>query len=91
MVRDPELIKLITVRDFEYFVDHRAPRMGKTPYIKNTLLNLKGQKWKNVRTLLTPTFSSAKLKAMKNLVDQCGQQMETFLQNESKQCILFTY
>jgi cytochrome P450 family 6 len=84
MVRDPELIKLIMVRDFEYFMDRATLRVTNSPYIENMLLNMKGQQWKNVRALLTPTFSSGKLKAMKKLVEQCGKQMETFLQNQSK-------
>jgi cytochrome P450 len=45
---------------------------------------MKGKQWKNVRALLTPTFSSGKLKAMENLVEKCGQQLGTFLKNESK-------
>jgi cytochrome P450 len=49
------------------------------------LPNMSGQHWKNIRALLTPTFSSGKLKAMENLVQQCGQRMETFLEIESKQ------
>jgi cytochrome P450 family 6 len=84
MVRDPELIKLIMVRDFDHFVDRPTLRIRNSPYTENMLLNIKGQHWKNVRAILTPTFSSGKLKAMENLVEQCGQQLETFLQNESK-------
>jgi cytochrome P450 len=72
------------VRDFQHFVDRPSLRIRSAPYIDNMLLNIKGQHWKNVRALLTPTFSSGKLKAMENLVEQCGQHMETFLQNESK-------
>jgi cytochrome P450 len=84
MVRDPELIKLIMVRDFEHFVDRPTLRLRDSPYTENMLLTMKGQQWKNVRALLTPAFSSGKLKAMENLVEQCGQQLGTFLENESK-------
>jgi cytochrome P450 len=81
IVLDPELIKQIMVRDFQHFVDR--PTII-SPYMEKMLINLKGQDWKSVRALLTPSFSSAKLKAMENLVEQCGKHMETFLQNECK-------
>lgn len=84
MIRDPELIKLIMIRDFEHFVDRPTLALSSSPYFKNMLLNIKGQQWKNLRALMTPTFSSGKLKAMEILVEQCGQQLGTFLQNESK-------
>jgi cytochrome P450 family 6 len=84
IVRDPELIKHILVRDFQHFVDRPTLAIRGSPYIVNMLINMKGQHWKNVRALLTPTFSSGKLKAMENLVEQCGQHMATFLHNESK-------
>lgn len=83
IVRDPELIKHILVRDFQHFVDRPTLAIRGSPYIVNMLINMKGQHWKNVRALLTPTFSSGKLKAMENLVEQCGQHMATFLHNES--------
>ncbi|PNF19766.1 Cytochrome P450 9e2 [Cryptotermes secundus] len=83
MIRDPELIKLIMIRDFEHFVDRATLGLSSSPYFKNMLINIKGQQWKNLRALMTPTFSSGKLKAMEILVEQCGQQLGTFLQNES--------
>lgn len=83
IIRDPELIKLIMVRDFEHFVDRPTLGLSNSPYLKNMLINIKGQRWKNLRALMTPTFSSGKLKAMEILVEQCGQQLGTFLQNES--------
>jgi cytochrome P450 len=84
MIRDPELIKLVTVRDFEHFVDRRTLGFLTSPYFKNMLINIKGQQWKNLRALMTPTFSSGKLKVLEILVEQCGQQLGLFLQNESK-------
>lgn len=80
MLRDAELIKNVMVRDFEHFVDRPSLRTRNPPYIQNMLLNLKGQHWKNVRALMTPAFSSGKLKFMENMVNQCGSQMTAFLQ-----------
>jgi cytochrome P450 family 9 len=44
MLRDPELIKLVTVKDFEYFLDHRAPIDEEAePLFGKGLLNLRGK------------------------------------------------
>lgn len=79
MILDMELIKSILIRDFEYFVDRPTLNIRREAYLNNMLINLKGQQWKNVRTILTPTFSSGKLKYMEDLVNKCGLQMEKFL------------
>lgn len=83
MIRDPELIKSVMVRDFDSFVDRPTLRLRNSPYTENMLLNIKGQHWKSVRALLTPTFSSGKLKAMGSLVDQCGQQLAAYLRAQT--------
>ncbi|XP_069683719.1 cytochrome P450 9e2-like [Periplaneta americana] len=83
LLRDPELIKSVMVRDFDSFVDRPTLKERSSPYVDNMLLNIKGQHWKNVRSLLTPTFSSGKLKEMKNLIDQCGQQLNTYLRTQT--------
>lgn len=43
------------------------------------LVALPGDKWKNVRSKLTPTFSSGKLKAMFGTFIDCGLTLQTYL------------
>lgn len=76
MLLDPELIKYVMVRDFEHFVDRPTFRLRSPAYMTNMLINLKGHEWKQVRQLMTPAFTSGKLRQMFALVDQCGKQME---------------
>lgn len=47
------------------------------------LVSLTGQRWKNMRSKLTPTFSSGKLKAMFSTIVDCGSSMQNYLE---KQC-----
>lgn len=82
-VRDSELIKHIMVKDFEHFVDRETFVQGTSPYFDKNLLRMKGKEWKRVRALLTPTFTSHKMKLMSHLVKLCGEQMENYLQNVS--------
>ncbi|XP_026678357.1 cytochrome P450 9e2-like, partial [Diaphorina citri] len=78
MLRDPELIKHVMVRDFEHFVDRPTFRLRSPAYTRNMLINLKGNEWKQVRQIMTPAFTSGKLKQMHSLVEQCGKQMEEY-------------
>ena len=44
LLRDPELIKMVTVKDFEHFLDHQAPISEEAePMFGKALFNLKGK------------------------------------------------
>lgn len=65
VLRDPEVIKQITVKDFDHFTDHMPfvdPEAD--PLWSNALLSLKGERWKEMRNTLSPTFTSAKIKSI---------------------------
>ena len=61
VIYDKQLIKQIFVKDFQSFVDRGAPALLPHPFNLN-LLEVKGQQWKRLRTIMTPTFTSGKLK-----------------------------
>jgi hypothetical protein len=48
------------------------------------LLNLKGSRWKGMRSQLTPAFTSGKLKTMEHLIDVCCNNMSEFLNENIK-------
>ncbi|CAL1286967.1 unnamed protein product [Larinioides sclopetarius] len=68
VVKDLELLKQILIKDFEVFCN-RPFGIDVPPYNKS-LLGLKGKRWKEVRTILTPTFSSGKIKLMTEIVNK---------------------
>nr|ACE75339.1 cytochrome P450 [Glyptapanteles indiensis] len=73
MIRDLELIKSITVKHFDHFMDHRGfadPEIE--PLFGNNLFSLRGDRWREIRTLLTPAFTSSKMKAMFKLMSECA-------------------
>ncbi|XP_062556519.1 probable cytochrome P450 9f2 [Armigeres subalbatus] len=79
VIRDPELIKQIGIKDFNHFVDHR-PIFGhddddhaehpKALFIK-TLVAKNGQRWKEMRAILSPAFTGSKMRQMFSLVGEC--------------------
>lgn len=81
---DPDLIKTVTIRDFEHFTDRITLNSRQPRFWSRSLLNLKGSEWKGVRSTLTPVFSSSRLRNMLPLIDLCSQQMVEFLKQYDK-------
>ncbi|KAM3965227.1 cytochrome P450 9e2-like [Aphomia sociella] len=76
---DADLIKAITIRDADCFIDRNTINSRQPNYLRRSLLNLTGSEWKVVRSTLTPTFSSARLKNMLPLLEMCSKQLVDFL------------
>lgn len=68
VVCDPDLLKQILVKDFDSFMDRR--KVGDQPgsIIEAMLNNKSGEEWKILRSIMSPTFSSGKMKRMYPLV-----------------------
>ncbi|XP_046959649.1 uncharacterized protein LOC124529784 [Vanessa cardui] len=76
VLQDLELIKRVTVKDFEYFLDHRGFTDGPVePLFARNLFSLKGQEWKDMRSTLSPAFTSSKIKLMIPFMEEVGEQM----------------
>lgn len=43
-----------------------------------------GDEWKNVRTLMNPSFTSAKMKLMTGIIDACVDEMVKVLDKKAK-------
>ena len=81
LIRDVELVKNILVKDFQNFVDRVFSVEDKLdPLFGNNLAVLRGQIWRQLRTNLTPVFTSRKMKVMFYLVDTCGKELADCLQ-----------
>ncbi|XP_076275225.1 cytochrome P450 9e2-like isoform X2 [Rhynchophorus ferrugineus] len=75
LLKDPELIKQITIKDFDHFTDHRTVGTSDEidPLFNKNLFFLKGQTWKDMRSLLSGSFTSSKMKIMYNLIVEASE------------------
>ncbi|KAJ8672829.1 hypothetical protein QAD02_004089 [Eretmocerus hayati] len=84
VINDPDLIKEVLVKDFQYFKDKGVYYNHEIDPISSNLFRLPGRKWKVLRTRMTPLFTSGKLKQMyplvlknsKELVAVCNEALE---------------
>lgn len=62
LTTDIKFIKNILVKDFSSFVNHRVFDALLIDPLDKFILVLKDEEWKNVRSLMSASFTSAKLK-----------------------------
>ncbi|KAB0798755.1 hypothetical protein PPYR_06635 [Photinus pyralis] len=87
IVRDPELVRKITVKDFESFTDHNTfitPEIDSL-WTKNLFI-MKGD-WKQTRASLTPLFTANRMRIMLTVMDECTNQLLTFLRSQAENSI----
>ncbi|XP_076293878.1 cytochrome P450 9e2-like [Lasioglossum baleicum] len=85
VIRDPELITSIAVKNFDHFTDHIIFSDDETdPLMSKNLLALKGDDWRDMRKLLSPAFTSAKMKSMFKLIIDCAEKTSVFIAEGSK-------
>ncbi|CAG9859947.1 unnamed protein product [Phyllotreta striolata] len=74
VVTDLDLIKQITVKDFDHFTDHFTFFDQKTdPILGQNLFELKGERWKDMRSTLSPAFTSSKMKGMYPFIQETAR------------------
>ncbi|CAG9854393.1 unnamed protein product [Phyllotreta striolata] len=82
---DVELVKQVLIKDFHYFTDKGIYVNEKDEPIGAHLFAIGGQKWRNLRSKFTPSFTSAKMKKMYKTVINVGNAMEMHLNKKNLQ------
>ncbi|XP_044738023.1 cytochrome P450 9e2-like [Chrysoperla carnea] len=84
LVRDLDMLKNILIKQFEYFVDHSNSLFQEdiNPMLDKNLFSLKGNKWRDMRATLSPTFTGSKMRGMFQLINEVGEQFVDYFKNE---------
>ncbi|OTF79065.1 cytochrome P450-like protein [Euroglyphus maynei] len=69
-ISDPAIIKRILVKDFNKF-HNRMPTNDSNITASQNLVSARYDKWKRIRSILTPMFTTSKLRKMEGLMVQC--------------------
>lgn len=78
---DPEYLRQILIRDFDHFINHPNITLDEKvdPLFGKSLFFLTGQKWRDMRSTLTPIFTGSKMRQMFQLVLDCAEDHTSIL------------
>lgn len=79
IVQDPELLKLVTTKDYYYFNGREVSAHTEKEVDTRNLFSTYGDKWKVLRQNLTPFFTSARMKNMFTILETYTRKFETLL------------
>nr|QZM07460.1 cytochrome P450 monooxygenase CYP9EK5 [Lasioderma serricorne] len=89
VIRDIDLIKQLTIKDFDHFVDHMGFGISqdKDDLFSKNLAAMNGETWKEMRTTLSPAFTSSKMKNMFGFMDDCAKNFVRYFQTKKEDVI----
>ncbi|XP_046646974.1 cytochrome P450 3A24-like [Daphnia pulicaria] len=71
---DINLIKSIFVKDFDHFVNRRTFSV-KRKVFRKMLTIIQDKEWKDVRSSVTPVFTTGKIKLMSKMITECANRL----------------
>lgn len=80
LIRDPDLIRDVAVKYFDHFTDrYNFVNEEIEPLFGNSVSLLRGERWKEMRNILSPSFTASKMRFMFELVSKCSQDFVDYL------------
>ncbi|GBM30863.1 Cytochrome P450 3A11 [Araneus ventricosus] len=71
-VADLKLVREVVVKEFASFADRRDFQSGNV-ILDSMLFSLRGEHWKRVRSIVSPTFTTGKIRRMVSIIKECSQ------------------
>ncbi|XP_030875087.1 cytochrome P450 3A12-like [Leptonychotes weddellii] len=82
-IMDPDMIKTVLVKEcYSVFTNRRF--LGPVGFMKNSIALSEDEEWKRIRTLLSPAFTSGKMKEMFSIIGQYGDVLVRNLRKEAE-------
>ncbi|XP_048508617.1 probable cytochrome P450 6a14 [Athalia rosae] len=81
LVCDPELLRDVLIKNFGTWPGRGISFNEDVDPLSAHMVNFTGKKWKSIRTKMSPTFSTAKLRNMHYLLLECGNDLKNYLES----------
>ena len=85
VLTDLGLTKQIFIKDFDHFTDRRKIEVGHE-YLDKMMFMLAGEPWREMRSVVSPVFTSGKLKAMSGTIDRVGAELAAYVEKLAADC-----
>uniref|UniRef100_A0A1B0G7T9 Cytochrome P450 n=1 Tax=Glossina morsitans morsitans TaxID=37546 RepID=A0A1B0G7T9_GLOMM len=88
LIRDPDIIKQITVKDFNHFINHRAlfnDENDQNNLFGSSLVTMRDSRWKDMRSTLSPAFTGNKMRQMFRLMNEVAVGAVAYLKQEQRE------
>ncbi|XP_075148982.1 putative cytochrome P450 9f2 [Haematobia irritans] len=85
MLKDPKLIKHVFVKDFDHFVNRRKFFDDTENLFTSSILLMENEKWRDMRSTLSPAFTGSKMRQMFQLVLHSLDEAMSYLKQHDKE------
>lgn len=83
MILDPKLIRDITIKDFDHFVNHNLDLdTSMDPLFGRVLQSMTNDNWRNMRSTLSPLFRGSKIRYMVQLLSDATNDFVSHIEKE---------
>lgn len=89
LVTEPSILRELLVKDFDFFHDRGIYVNEADDPLSAHLFSLEGQRWRQLRAKLTPTFTSGKMKIMFGSLVDVAEEFKAVLQENIGQDLEF--
>lgn len=85
MIRSPEVVNQVTIKKFDHFPNHGRFYVDEKCLLGNSLFQLENQRWKDMRSSLSPAFTGSKMRGMFELIRDIGKETVEYLKTSHVQ------
>lgn len=89
LIRSPDLVKQLLITDHDAFADHKFPIEVENDLFAHTLFGIRGSKWNELRSNVSPAILNSALQGMHSLMVKSSEQFIETLKETDKTAKMF--